>query len=264
MIGLFISASLLSFGDTIKQAPAPTSSTFGNATSQKYTVTRTYTLSPERVAFFATSKAYDPINKPETLEPMCDAVMGRYHTHKVDPAAAKLLKPIWSKLEVDYWRGQNQGIDEADIVNLVNTFADNQQLPEIAKTTQSQVHHLRMLQALNDEPYFTGKGVRLRKNADTGEITTASTNMSPLQAFHLVQVLIDMKIVSEEYQKTPADWEIYLSKVKTNLPPHGHVIHGYTSAGNSLNDNLRRIFNTMKTTDAVTFVSKFVSGVNSR
>jgi hypothetical protein len=176
-VGLFISASLLSFGDTITQAPAPTTTI--STVGQKFTVSRTFNGSPELAAFHATSKAYDPINKPETLEPMHDAVMGKYHTYKVDPVAAKLLKPILSKLETDYWQGKNQGIDEPDIVNLVNTFADNQKLPEIAKTTQSQVHYLRMRAMLFSLPEFMGKGVRLTKSARTGEITTTSTKMSP-------------------------------------------------------------------------------------
>jgi hypothetical protein len=115
-VGLFISASLLSFGDTIKQAPAPTSSG---------TVVQQPTLPPEIVAARQAAAAYDPINKPASFDAVYDAVVGQHHMHKVDGTSASLLKPVLSKYETAYWHGQHPGVDEADIafdLTSVNRF----------------------------------------------------------------------------------------------------------------------------------------------
>lgn len=257
VIGLFISASLLSFGDTITQAPALAAS--GSVTQQP-------TEPPEFTAIRKAAAAYDPINKPESFDAVYKAVVGQHHKHRVDDDSAKLLKPILSSYEKAYWQGKHPGIDEADIVNLVNTFADNHKLPEIAKTTQSQVHYLRMKGIIFGAPEVQGKGVKLRKDEATGKLTTGSTKMSPLQAFDLVEALMDSKEFNTEFQKTPEDWEKYFKAKKPGDVQAKKVIgiSKYSPEGISLNTSLTRAFNSMTTADAISLVSKTLNWVNSR
>jgi hypothetical protein len=82
-------------------------------------------------------------------------------------------------------------------------MADKLGAPSYAKTSLPQVRLLRMRLALTS-PAFMGTGLG-RQHMNTGE--SVNESMSPLQAVHLLQTLIDQKLINPEYQLEPSEWE---------------------------------------------------------
>jgi hypothetical protein len=112
------------------------------------------------------------------------------------------LEEHLSTAEVDFWNHSHAGVQEGDIVRLINRACDRLQLPEYAKTNQAQVRELRM-DMLVHFPTLMGRGMAdyPMKVGDS-----ISPVLSPLQAMHLVSSLIDQKFLDPAYQVTPDEW----------------------------------------------------------
>lgn len=124
-----------------------------------------------------------------------------------DPIA-NVIKERLVRAEINFRSGAQEGVMESDIAGLINSTADRLGLPSYAKTSAQQVRVLRMQLALSS-PAFMGPGV-IEPNMKIGD--SISQRLSPLQAVHLLNSLIDQKIINPDYQVEPAEWE------RTHLP----------------------------------------------
>jgi hypothetical protein len=122
---------------------------------------------------------------------------------RLDAQIEELIKSRLAQAEIKYRHGSEHGVQEADIVALLNEFADKLQLPPYAKTSISQLRVLRMRLALA-EPKFMGLGLA-RQDSKVGD--SLNTEMSPLQGLHLIETLIDQKVGNPEFQVSPGDWD---------------------------------------------------------
>jgi len=113
------------------------------------------------------------------------------------------VKDRLARAELEYRQGRKQGVHERDIVELVNSMADKLGAPSYAKTSLPQVRVLRMRLALAS-PAFMGTGLS-HQHMNVGE--SVNESMSPLQAVHLLNTLIDQKFINPEYQLEPGEWE---------------------------------------------------------
>jgi hypothetical protein len=86
------------------------------------------------------------------------------------------------------------------LVEAINFLASKLNLPDYSQTSKKQLRELRMRLMLFS-PRFMGRG------AIAVNVSAVSEYMSPMQAFHLTQTLVDQKFWQPEYQVTPAEWD---------------------------------------------------------
>ena len=117
-----------------------------------------------------------------------------------------LENPIKDRLviaEFAFRQNTRSGVREEDIVQLVNTMADKLKVPGYAKTNLKQVRVLRM-QLMLASPVFMTQGVD-PAHLSPGE--HIGSTLSPLQAVHLINSLIDQKLINPDFQLEPEEWE---------------------------------------------------------
>lgn len=112
--------------------------------------------------------------------------------------------------ELAYRHRSQQGVREEDIVQLVNSMADKLHAPAYAKTSLKQVRVLRM-QLLLASQLFMGQGLTAQHMPVGGSV---NSEMSPLQAVHLLNSLIDQKLINPAFQMEPAEWECSQSSIE--------------------------------------------------
>jgi hypothetical protein len=113
------------------------------------------------------------------------------------------IKDRLVEAEFAYRNGAQPGVQEEDLVKLVNSFSDKLHAPSYAKTSMKQLRMLRMQLAFAS-PAFMASGL-VGKNMSVGD--SANSTMSPLQAMHLLNSLIDQKLINPAFQLEPAEWE---------------------------------------------------------
>jgi len=114
--------------------------------------------------------------------------------------------PIKDRLvnaELAFRHGSQQAVREEDIVKLVNSMADKLHAPTYAKTSLKQVRVLRM-RLLLASPVFMSGGLAAQQISIGSSV---SPEMSPLQAVHLINSMVDQKLINPEFQMEPGDWE---------------------------------------------------------
>jgi len=105
--------------------------------------------------------------------------------------------------ELAYRHGSQKGVREEDLVKLVNSMADKLHAPGYAKTSLKQIRVLRM-QLVLASPVFMAQGLTTQ-HMQVG--SSVNSEMSPLQAVHLLNSLIDQKLINPAFQMEPAEWE---------------------------------------------------------
>jgi hypothetical protein len=113
------------------------------------------------------------------------------------------IKDRLVEAEFAYRNGAQPGLQEEDLVKLVNSFADKLHAPSYAKTSMKQLRVLRMQLAFAS-PAFMASGL-VGKNMSVGD--SVNSTMSPLQATHLLNSLIDQKLINPAFQLEPTEWE---------------------------------------------------------
>jgi hypothetical protein len=107
------------------------------------------------------------------------------------------------RAESDFLQGKRAGVREEDVALLVNTVSEKLKLPVFAKTSKNQIRALRMNMALAS-PVFMGRGMA-NANMRVGESITSE--LSPLQAIHIIGVLVDQKFLDPHFQVSPQQWD---------------------------------------------------------
>lgn len=165
--------------------------------------------------------------------------------------------------ELSYRRGVTAGVHEEAVVKAVNELAGKFNVPDYAMTSVRQIRALRIGLSLH-EPKFMGTGTA-RQNAKAGE--SINPIMSPAQAFHLIGTLIDQKLLNEEYQVPPTEWDRDLhQKVLDRFqaeslaaPAHakaGEVSMGQNSKHQEMLDILSRNISLMSLSEALELLDR--------
>ena len=157
----------------------------------------------------------------EAVQPLALAVMAAPHRFAVPAEAQTILLSRTTQAEISYWQGLHKGVDEKEIVGLINSLAERFGLPEYAKTTEKQVRVIRM-EALLNNPVFLGRGMAHDQMRVGDQI---SSTLSPLQALHIIQTLIDQKFYNPVYQVSPAEWD------RVVFPQEMSRVYAYTGSG---------------------------------
>lgn len=109
--------------------------------------------------------------------------------------------------ELDYRRG-HQGVSEGNVLRTVNNLANEFAAPEYAKTSMSQVRFLRTSMM----GVFPNLLVPERIYPNKIKESSMQQPLSPMGALLLTALLIQQKIINEEFQVEPKDWRDHLQK----------------------------------------------------
>lgn len=118
--------------------------------------------------------------------------------------------------ELAYRSGNSEGIREENIVLTVNELADKFNAPDYARTSALQVRVLRA-DFLNRYPNFiaqeSASGATGTIPAGGGEPSSGSAigdsvspTMSPLEAVYMTAMMLEQKMLNENYQHAPQEW----------------------------------------------------------
>jgi len=104
------------------------------------------------------------------------------------------LKATLEKAEFEYRHGKSKGVNEDDLIAFHNEIVTKLGAPDYAKIDRYQFDATRLSLA-KYEPSFLGK------DAPNGQ--EINRNMSPLQAAHILQWIVEQKLVNPYYQVPP-------------------------------------------------------------
>lgn len=113
--------------------------------------------------------------------------------------------------ELDYRHGGG-GIPEGNVMRTVNALARQFAVPEYAKTSMSQVRFLRA----NVSGVFPQLLIPQRIPSDKVK-ESARQPLSPMGATLLTALLLQQKLINEEFQVDPKDWRDHLQKRRTEM-----------------------------------------------
>jgi hypothetical protein len=142
-------------------------------------------------------------NDDASIRALADEIFAFPHVFGRLPAAVEA--PFKDRLvgaEAAHLAGRAKGVREEDIVRFVDRLADKLGVPDYARTNLHQVQVVRMRLALQS-PAFMGRNLA-RADAKVGE--RVNSEMSPLQAVHLLSVLFDQKLINPDFQVSAKEW----------------------------------------------------------
>jgi hypothetical protein len=146
--------------------------------------------------------------------------------------------------EINFRNNTGHGVSEAQLVDLMNWLGDRFHLPPYTRTTAAQVRTLRMKLAIMS-PYFMGSTLSGREIAKGGHVRT---EMSPLQALHLLNVLVDQKVINPDYQDPTID--IVAAETQRNKTPSAATRGKFPSVGVQQNPKKQEVRNAISAAES--------------
>ena len=114
--------------------------------------------------------------------------------------------------ELNYRRG-HEGIPEANVSRTVNGLAQEFGAPDFAKTSVTQVRFLRA-SMMGVFPHLL---VPQRIHANNTKQSSAQQRLSPMGAALLTALLIQQKLINEEFQIEPNNWRHHLQNKNAEI-----------------------------------------------
>jgi hypothetical protein len=146
------------------------------------------------------ARVADPDNRP-TIHDLAHEVVICHHVYSIPDPVASLLEDRLTDAEIRFRNKTGPGVSEEQLVDLMNWLGNKLGLPSYTKTTAAQVRTLRMKLAVLSPALMGstlgGKELRPRDHV--------RTELSPLQAMHLLYVMSDQKIMNQDYQDPATD-----------------------------------------------------------
>jgi hypothetical protein len=110
----------------------------------------------------------------------------------------EILRERFDRAETDYRQGKRRGVEEQRIADAFNILATGLTVPDYAFTSPRQVRFIRMQIALPVNAKFM----------EIEEINeSVGHEMSPVQAAYVFKALVELKLVSPDFQVPPAVWD---------------------------------------------------------
>jgi hypothetical protein len=214
-------------------------------------------------------------NNQDTYRALADEIFKAAHgfgvmsvVHGIGPTKipAPLDNVIKDRLvfaEMQYRQGRGKGVSEQSIVDFTNMLGQKLNLPDYAQTSPAQVRHIRMW-LISVNPTLMGRGAA-RPNMHEGE--SISSELSPLQATHLLLEVMGHKLFDPYFQLTPAEWDrdreqretqrnAQLSAGSVPSPPIQQVVHMTNPKGDEMRLAVAQAVNAMSPTDAFSLIDK--------
>ncbi|HEX8117823.1 MAG TPA: hypothetical protein VF521_11175 [Pyrinomonadaceae bacterium] len=127
-----------------------------------------------------------------------DTVVGG---NEIAAAATDGLKERVVRSELEYRKGKRKGVDEIEVVKVINGLAKKYGAPDYAKTDQREVRQLRV-SMLTTEGDFIARGKNDGKGKKKKKGDSIGSEMSPLEAVYVTADMMKQKMYNEDYQLT--------------------------------------------------------------
>jgi len=118
----------------------------------------------------------------------------------VSPYKERLIRA-----ELNYRRGQKEGIPEANTVRVIDELVRELSAPEYAKTDEDQVHDSRLAISSLMPHFIVQQPLRSGEESSTRAPYTVDPTMSPIEAVYVTRFLIMQKETNESSLITPTE-----------------------------------------------------------
>lgn len=142
--------------------------------------------------------------------------------HNIDQSMGPVRSTIKNRLvlaEIEYHKGNSEGLTEDGIVRTVNGLAKRFNAPSYAFTDVEEVRKIR-LKMLTLYPNLMGRGPASTRDDSKPHF---DKQMSPIEAFHTTATLIAQKVFNPEFQITPEEKQAALQKSRKTSLVAGHL-----------------------------------------
>jgi hypothetical protein len=145
----------------------------------------------------------------KAVRELADAVFD-YAGGQMPASVSDGIKDRLVRAEMNYRKGK-KGIREEDIVRTVNELADTMSAPAYAKTSKLQVKVMRV-KLMGDHPSFIAQERDEKKKGLKKEVgDTINPEVSPLEGAFITMMMIQQKVLNEDWQKTPEEYAANLN-----------------------------------------------------
>lgn len=143
-------------------------------------------------------------NSEASVRALADEVFNALALNEVPAGMLDAVKERLVRAEMNHRAGRTRGIDEVNVIRVINGLARRFNAPEYARTNRYEVRRLRM-STLPFLPRFIAeeRPERGRRRRDIG--SSINPAMSPLEATFLMVLMLKQKEVNPEYQVTQAE-----------------------------------------------------------
>lgn len=147
----------------------------------------------------------------QAVRELADEVFNTPYFAEVPEALRQTVKERVLRHEADYRKGK-KGVKEEQVVHTVNKLADKFELPDYARTSPLQVRVLRARLRAGYPDFIAqdrdpqNRGMKKKVGA------RLKTEMSPLEAVFTTAVLVQQKLLNEDFQLAPGEYSDHLHK----------------------------------------------------
>lgn len=172
---------------------------------------------------------------------LADEVFNTAYFVELPSDVKELIKERVVRDELRHREGKRGGVEEDKIVLAINELARKLDAPDYAQTSVAQVRALRV-RLMQGYPNFIAQETSDKKrglNKRVGD--SINPEMSPLEAVFVAGVLLQQKMLNEDFQHPPGEWEDKLQKKQLRKwEAGGQNVGGQTTPRIEMSTNARR------------------------
>jgi hypothetical protein len=139
------------------------------------------------------------------IRELADAVLQLTIGDRVPSVFVSPYKERLIRAELDYRRGQREGIPEANTVRVIDELVRELSAPEYAKTDEDQVHDTRLVISSLMPHFIVQQPLGSGEKSSNGVPYIVDPTMSPLEAVYVTRFLIMQKEINESSLITPTE-----------------------------------------------------------
>jgi hypothetical protein len=139
------------------------------------------------------------------IRELADAVLLLTIGDRVPRVFVSPYKERLIRAELNYRRGQKEGIPEANTVRVIDELVQELSAPEYAKTDEDQVHDTRLAISSLMPHFIVQQPLRSEEESSKEAPYTVDPTMSPLEAVYVTRFLIMQKETNESSLITPTE-----------------------------------------------------------
>lgn len=150
-------------------------------------------------------------NDERAVRELADEVFNTPYFAEMPETLRQTVKERVLRHEADYRKGK-KGVKEEQIVLTVNGLADKFELPDYAKTSPLQVRVLRARLRAGYPDFISQDASQQSRGVKKKVGTHLKSEMSPLEAIFTTAVLLQQKLLNEDFQLAPGEYADNLHK----------------------------------------------------
>lgn len=155
-------------------------------------------------------------NQEQSIRLLADAVF-KDVAATLPGSISTRLKDRLIEAEVKYRQG-HKDIRESHVVRAVNKLAARFNAPDYARTSPLQIRTLR-LELMKQYPNFVAQDEDDRKALKKRVGDGINQDVSPLEAFFLAAVMVEQKMLNDDWQESPEEWAANAKAHKKRFNP---------------------------------------------